>query len=103
LRLGFRNDAWRGQYRVVVSNSCGEVTSQTFTACDASCAPACDSIDFNNNQVFPEDQDVIDFFNVLSGAACPACNDIDFNNNQVFPEDQDVIDFFNVLAGGTCS
>ncbi|HLP85313.1 MAG TPA: hypothetical protein VK157_13270 [Phycisphaerales bacterium] len=63
----------------------------------------CDTIDFNNNSVFPEDQDVIDFFNVLAGSDCPACNDIDFNNNGVFPEDQDVIDFFNVLAGGECS
>ena len=63
----------------------------------------CDSIDFNNNEVFPEDQDVIDFFAVLSGAECPTCNDIDFNNNDVFPEDQDIIDFFNVLAGGECS
>jgi hypothetical protein len=31
----------------------------------------CDDIDFNNNTVFPEDQDVIDFFNVLAGGACP--------------------------------
>jgi hypothetical protein len=62
----------------------------------------CDSIDFNNNGVFPEDQDVIDFFNVLAGGECAACSDIDFNNNGVFPEDQDVIDFFNVLAGGEC-
>ncbi|HLP84988.1 MAG TPA: beta-propeller fold lactonase family protein [Phycisphaerales bacterium] len=62
----------------------------------------CDDIDFNNNDVFPEDQDVIDFFNVLAGGDCPTCNDIDFNNNTVFPEDQDVIDFFTVLAGGTC-
>ncbi len=62
----------------------------------------CDDIDFNNNDVFPEDQDVIDFFEVLAGGDCPACNDIDFNNNDVFPEDQDVIDFFNVLAGGEC-
>jgi hypothetical protein len=62
----------------------------------------CDDIDFNNNEVFPEDQDVIDFFNVLAGAECTPCNDIDFNNNSVFPEDQDVIDFFNVLAGGQC-
>ncbi|HLP85866.1 MAG TPA: hypothetical protein VK157_16060, partial [Phycisphaerales bacterium] len=68
----------------------------------------CDTIDFNNNGVFPEDQDVIDFFDVLAGGApatCDAtlgCQDIDFNNNGVFPEDQDVIDFFNVLAGGTC-
>ncbi|HLP83590.1 MAG TPA: hypothetical protein VK157_04510, partial [Phycisphaerales bacterium] len=67
-------------------------------------APACDSIDFNQNEVFPEDQDVIDFFSVLAGAECPTgtCNDIDFNNNGVFPEDQDVIDFFTVLAGGNC-
>jgi hypothetical protein len=62
----------------------------------------CDSIDFNNNTVFPEDQDVIDFFSVLAGEECAVCNDIDFNNNTVFPEDQDVIDFFRVLAGGTC-
>ncbi len=62
----------------------------------------CDDIDFNNNDVFPEEQDIIDFFTVLAGGACPTCNDIDFNNNQVFPEEQDVIDFFTVLAGGTC-
>ena len=73
------------------------------------CSPTgCDDIDFNNNDVFPEDQDVIDFFEVLAGgtpATCNptvGCNDIDFNNNDVFPEDQDVVDFFNVLAGGTC-
>ena len=66
---------------------------------------ACDSIDFNQNTVFPEDQDVIDYFTVLSGGECSlgnSCSDIDFNNNGVFPEDQDVIDFFNVLAGGAC-
>lgn len=62
----------------------------------------CDTIDFNNNAVFPEDQDVIDFFNVLAGVECPLCSDIDFNNNGVFPEDQDVIDFLHVLAGGAC-
>ncbi len=68
----------------------------------------CDDIDFNNNGVFPEDQDVLDFFEVLAGgspATCDlveGCNDIDFNNNEVFPEDQDVVDFFNVLAGGQC-
>ncbi|HLP84557.1 MAG TPA: hypothetical protein VK157_09420 [Phycisphaerales bacterium] len=62
----------------------------------------CQDIDFNNNGVFPEDQDVVDFFDVLAGGSCAACNTIDFNNNGVFPEDQDVIDFFNVLAGGNC-
>ncbi|HLP84228.1 MAG TPA: hypothetical protein VK157_07755 [Phycisphaerales bacterium] len=34
-------------------------------------AAGCDSIDFNGNEVFPEDQDVIDFFNVLAGGTCP--------------------------------
>ncbi|HLP85749.1 MAG TPA: hypothetical protein VK157_15470 [Phycisphaerales bacterium] len=68
-------------------------------------AVGCDGIDFNNNNVFPEDQDVIDFFNVLAGGPCSpgnTCNDIDFNNNTVFPEDADVIAFFNVLAGAEC-
>jgi hypothetical protein len=72
------------------------------TTTDPCVATGCDDIDFNNNDVFPEDADVIDFFNVLAGAECPECNDIDFNNNGVFPEDADVIDFFNVLAGGEC-
>jgi hypothetical protein len=71
-------------------------------------APTCDTIDFNNNGVFPEDQDVVDYFDTLAGgtpATCDAalgCQDIDFNNNGVFPEDQDAVDFFNVLAGGAC-
>ncbi|HLP85598.1 MAG TPA: hypothetical protein VK157_14710, partial [Phycisphaerales bacterium] len=64
--------------------------------------PWCDSIDFNNNGVFPEDQDVIDLFTVLAGGVCPGCNDIDFNNDGVFPDDRDVTAFFAVLAGGTC-
>jgi hypothetical protein len=31
----------------------------------------CDSVDFNQNQIFPEDQDVVDYFNVLAGGVCP--------------------------------
>jgi hypothetical protein len=92
-----------------VAIACGEFVSRTAVVTvglpgDPNCGsgPTCDDIDFNNNEVFPENQDVIDFFAVLAGADCPECNDIDFNNNDVFPEDQDVIDFFNVLAGGEC-
>ncbi|MFY7895468.1 MAG: hypothetical protein ACOVP8_04485, partial [Phycisphaerales bacterium] len=68
----------------------------------------CDPIDFNRDGVYPDDQDVLDFFNVLAGAPCPTADvslpacDIDFNNNGVFPEDEDVLDFFNVLSGGSC-
>ncbi len=71
-------------------------------ACVPGTVVACDDIDFNNDGVFPDDQDSVDFFNVLAGGECSACNDIDFNNDGVFPDDQDVLDFFNVLAGGQC-
>ncbi|HLP85346.1 MAG TPA: hypothetical protein VK157_13435 [Phycisphaerales bacterium] len=89
--------------RCYVTNPCDAAMSNLVELTrSTSC---CDSIDFNQNTVFPEDQDVIDFFNVLAGGACSpgnTCSDIDFNNNTVFPEDQDVIDFFTVLAGGEC-
>ncbi|HLP84216.1 MAG TPA: hypothetical protein VK157_07695 [Phycisphaerales bacterium] len=67
----------------------------------------CDDIDFDNDTVFPSDQDVAAFFAVLAGAECPSglpltCDSLDFNGNLVTPEDQDVIDFFRVLAGDTC-
>jgi hypothetical protein len=65
----------------------------------------CNSIDFNQNALFPEDQDLIDFLSVLAGGACsndPNCDDIDFNNDGLFPSDDDLISFLRVLAGGTC-
>ncbi|HLP84966.1 MAG TPA: matrixin family metalloprotease [Phycisphaerales bacterium] len=88
---------------VTDNNGATQVDTVTITV-NAPVPAGCDSIDFNGNGVFPEDQDVVDFFEVLAGGACPtgSCNDVDFNNNGVFPEDQDVIDFFNVLAGGSC-
>lgn len=63
----------------------------------------CDSIDFNRNELFPEDQDLVDFLGVLAGGACPSqpC-DVDFNNDGLFPDDQDLIAFLRVLAGGNC-
>jgi trimeric autotransporter adhesin len=97
-----------GTYTVTYANACGSAVSVPVLVTVTPTIIPCDDIDFNNNGVFPEDQDVIDFFDVLAGgtpATCDAivgCNDIDFNNNGVFPEDQDVVDFFNVLAGGLC-
>ncbi|HLP85393.1 MAG TPA: hypothetical protein VK157_13670 [Phycisphaerales bacterium] len=96
-----------GVYDCVVTSACGTVTSSGITVtrlpegtpgCELS---GCDTIDFNNNQIFPEDQDVVDLFFVFAGGECGSCNDIDYNNNGVFPEDQDIMDFFNVLAGGS--
>ncbi len=93
-------------FRLRATSCAGKNTRTAFFTLQAApdCTPGCDTIDFNGNGVFPEDQDVIDFFTVLAGGDCPTgtCNDIDFNNNAVFPEDQDVIDFFTVLAGGDC-
>lgn len=64
----------------------------------------CDSIDFNGDALFPDDQDLIDFLAVLAGGACSteACSDIDFNNDGLFPDDSDLIAFLAVLAGGNC-
>ena len=104
------NDLAAGTYRVFVGMAvaqpdtlCGSGANDYWLSLQVSDAtPGVCDIDFNNNCVFPEDADVIDFFNVLAGAECLSCDSIDFNRNSVFPEDQDVIDFFNVLAGAPC-
>jgi hypothetical protein len=65
----------------------------------------CDSIDFNNDGLFPDDSDLVDFLNVLAGGTCsndPNCNDIDFNNDGLFPDDNDLVAYLSVLAGGGC-
>ncbi len=88
----------RGLWRFVVTDTQGSTTSQPFSI------PIYD-IDFNNNGIYPEDQDVIDFFTSIAGGPCfttsiLGCDSIDINANGVFPEDEDVIVFFDVLAGG---
>jgi hypothetical protein len=85
-----------GEYACRIFNDCSQAWSS------ARLVFFCDDLDFNNNDIFPEDQDVIDFLSVLAGAECAPCSDLDFNNNGIFPEDQDIVDFFNVLAGGDC-
>jgi hypothetical protein len=65
----------------------------------------CDSIDFNADGLFPDDQDLVDFLSVLAGGPCtndPNCNDIDFNNDGLFPDDSDLVIFLQVLAGQPC-
>jgi hypothetical protein len=63
----------------------------------------CTDLDFNNDGVYPSDQDTTDFSNVLAGADCPTCDTIDFNGDGVFPDDRDFTDWLAVLAGGPCS
>jgi hypothetical protein len=104
LRLGFLSGAWEGTYRCVATGPCGIATSDAFVV--SAPAPTCDSIDFNNDGLFPDDTDLIDFLSVLAGGACnndPNCSDIDFNNDSLFPDDGDLVAFLRVLAGGNCT
>jgi hypothetical protein len=65
-------------------------------------AGGCDSIDFDNDTLFPTDTDLVEYLAALAGAACPTCNDIDFNNDGIFPSDEDLIALLRVMAGGNC-
>ena len=69
--------------------------------------PSCDSIDFNNDTLFPDTADIDDFLSVFSGGACstdpsPGCNDIDFNNDTLFPDTLDIDSLLSVFSGGPC-
>jgi hypothetical protein len=92
-------------YNCVVSNTCGNITSNSVALTVN--APGCDGIDFNQDGLFPDDSDLIDFLSVLAGGSCstdpaPGCSDIDFNNDGLFPDDNDLVTFLQVLAGQPC-
>jgi hypothetical protein len=92
-----------GTYDCLVRNTCGGVFSGAFTLSIA--ASCCDALDFNNDDLYPTDEDLVDFLLVFAGGTCtndPNCNDIDFNNDGLFPSDDDLIAFLRVLAGGSC-
>jgi hypothetical protein len=92
--------------RAVFNSPCGSATSDTTTlSVSGGCPLVCDSIDFNGDGLFPDDNDLITFLSVLAGGECPPeffCNDIDFNNDGLFPDDNDLVAFLRVLAGGGC-
>ncbi len=64
----------------------------------------CDSIDFNNDGLFPDVQDIQDFLTVFGGGPCPAtlCNDLDYNNDNLFPDAGDIDSLISIFAGGEC-
>ncbi len=66
--------------------------------------PACDSIDFNRDELLPDVQDIADFLFVFAGGVCPTpeCNDIDFNNDTLFPDTADIEALLRVFGGGGC-
>jgi glucose/arabinose dehydrogenase len=64
----------------------------------------CADLDFNNDGVFPDLQDLIDFLEVFASAPCPTpdppgCDSIDFNLDGVFPDLGDVAQFIDAFAG----
>ncbi len=65
----------------------------------------CDSIDFNNDGLFPDTADIDDFLSVFSGGPCsndPNCGDIDYNNDGLFPDTLDIDALLSVFSGGPC-
>ncbi len=65
----------------------------------------CDSIDFNNDGLYPDTADIDDFLSVFSGGPCsndPNCLDIDFNNDGLFPDTTDIDSLLSVFSGGPC-
>jgi hypothetical protein len=85
---------------VSVRGSAGNVTGSALLTLPT---PRCNDLDFNNDEVFPSDQDTIDFLEAFAGATCQNCDNLDFNNDCVFPSDTDVFTYFNVLSGGPCT
>ncbi len=85
----------------VITNSAG--------ACFEVGGLQCDPLDFNQDTLFPDTQDITDFLLVFAGGLCegqsapPPCNtDIDFNNDGLFPDTQDITSLLSVFAGGPC-
>ena len=73
-------------------------------SCDG--PPACDSIDFNNDNSIFDPQDIEAFLSVYSEGPCiPAsatCNDIDFNNDGSVFDPEDINSFLRVYSEGPC-
>ncbi|HEX2836869.1 MAG TPA: hypothetical protein VHN77_01950 [Phycisphaerales bacterium] len=81
----------------------------TVTRACSPCGSVCDTIDFNNDGLFPDTADIDDFLSVFSGGPCsndpPAgtgCGDIDFNNDGLFPDTLDIDSLLSVFSGGAC-
>jgi hypothetical protein len=96
--------------RPVTPNDSLGLQMDIFTGALAGDCSVCDSIDFNGDGIFPDNQDIVSLFTVFSGGACgddvgvpsDTCHDIDFNNDGVFPDNQDLVEYLNAFAGGAC-
>ncbi|HEX2838276.1 MAG TPA: DNRLRE domain-containing protein [Phycisphaerales bacterium] len=99
-----------GDYDCLITNPCGSTTTSPVMLTilppgDPGCGAVCDSIDFNNDGLFPDTADIDDFLSVFSGGPCsndPSCADIDFNNDGLFPDTLDIDSLLSVFSGGPC-
>lgn len=96
--------------RCVASNACGGSSTASDSASLTVLESCCDSIDFNQDSLFPDTLDIADFLAVFSGGVCdgqlptdPPCNsDIDYNNDTLFPDTDDIDSMLSVFSGGPC-
>jgi len=65
---------------------------------------ACNDLDFNNDGLYPDAQDVVDFIVVFGGGECSTgdCDHTDFNNDGLYPDQDDLTRFIEVFGGGEC-
>ncbi len=65
----------------------------------------CGDIDFNNDGLYPDTQDITDFIAVFAGSPCSSgnCDSIDFNADGLFPDASDVETLLRVFSGGPCT
>ena len=92
-----------GSYDCIATTQCGTV--YTVAAALTVQSACCDSIDFNGDGLYPDNQDLVDFVTVFGGGACsndPNCGDLDFNNDGLFPDNEDIFALFRVFGGGEC-
>jgi hypothetical protein len=70
------------------------------------CSISCNDIDFNNDNLSPDAQDIDDYLSVLSGGpgACSSgnCDDLDFNRDGLVPDSADLDALLSRLSGGPC-
>jgi hypothetical protein len=84
-----------GTLRCQVTTACSTTTTREATL-------AFNDVDFNNDGVFPDNQDLIDFIGVFGGQDCPACDSVDFNGDGIFPDMADFEEYLVVFGGGNC-
>lgn len=64
----------------------------------------CVSIDFNNDGLLPDTEDIAELLTVFSGGPCSTggCGSIDINNDGLLPDTEDIAVFLRVFSGGAC-